>query len=115
MNDWTRNLTVGTADRERAVLRVVGEVDVNTAPQLRDDLAALIAADIVDIVVDLTGVTFIDSTGAGVLVAALKKVQARDGRLELVIEHAKVLRLFRIAALTRVFTIHPTVEAALAV
>jgi anti-sigma B factor antagonist len=96
------------------VVQVAGEIDVYTAASLREKLADLIDADHTDVVVDLTGVTFMDSTGLGVLVGALKKVRGYGGRLQLVIDQEKVIKVFRITALTQVFTIHETLEAALA-
>jgi len=96
------------------VVEVVGEIDVYTASVLREKLTDVIDAEHSDIVVDLTGVGFLDSTGLGVLVGALKKVRGFGGRLQLVIDQDKVMKVFRITALTQVFTIHETVDAALA-
>ena len=94
------------------VVQVAGEIDVYTAASLREKLADLIDADHTDVVVDLTGVTFMDSTGLGVLVGALKKVRGYGGRLQLVIDQEKVIKVSRITALTQVFTIHETLDAA---
>jgi len=99
---------------ECTVVEVVGEIDVYTASVLREKLADLIDADHTDLVVDLTGVGFLDSTGLGVLVGALKKVRGFGGRLQLVIDQEKVMKVFRITALTQVFTIHESLEAAFA-
>ena len=99
---------------DQVVVQVAGEIDVYTAASLREKLADLIDADHTDVVVDLTGVTFMDSTGLGVLVGGLKKVRGYGGRLQLVIDQEKVIKVFRITALTQVFTIHETLEAALA-
>lgn len=99
---------------DTVVVQVAGEIDVYTAASLREKLADLIDADHTDVVVDLTGVTFMDSTGLGVLVGALKKVRGYGGRLQLVIDQEKVIKVFRITALTQVFTIHETLDAALA-
>lgn len=99
---------------DQVVVQVAGEIDVYTAASLREKLADLIDADHTDVIVDLTGVTFMDSTGLGVLVGALKKVRGYGGRLQLVIDQEKVIKVFRITALTQVFTIHETLEAALA-
>ena len=99
---------------DQVVVQVAGEIDVYTAASLREKLAELIDADHTDVIVDLTGVTFMDSTGLGVLVGALKKVRGFGGRLQLVIDQEKVIKVFRITALTQVFTIHETLDAALA-
>ena len=102
------------ANGDRTVVEVTGEIDVYTAPALREELSSLIDAESTDIVVDLTQVSFMDSTGLGVLVGALKKVRTLGGDLQLVISQEKILKVFRITALTQVFSIHATVDEALA-
>ena len=107
-------LSVTSAARgDLTVVVVAGEVDVYTASVLREKLSEVIDGDHADVVVDLTGVGFLDSTGLGVLVGALKKVRGFGGRLQLVIDQEKVMKVFRITALTQVFTIHEALEAAL--
>lgn len=98
---------------DRTVVHVAGEIDVYTAPALREELAGLVDAGKTDLVVDLTDVSFMDSTGLGVLVGALKRVRTTGGELRLVITQEKVLKVFRITALTQVFDIHPTLDEAL--
>jgi anti-sigma B factor antagonist len=98
---------------ERTVVRVAGEIDVYTAPVLREELTRLSDAGHNDLVVDLTEVPFMDSTGLGVLVGALKRVKTHGGELSLVIDQEKVLKVFRITALTQVFPIFETVDEAL--
>ena len=97
---------------DRTVVDVTGEIDVYTAPVLREELASLIDSEHADILVNLTGVRFMDSTGLGVLVGALKKVRTVGGDLQLVIDQEKILKVFRITALTQVFTIHSSVDEA---
>lgn len=101
------------ASGDRTVVDVTGEIDVYTAPVLREELASLIDAENTDILVNLTGVRFMDSTGLGVLVGALKKVRTVGGDLQLVIDQEKILKVFRITALTQVFTIHSSLDEAL--
>lgn len=98
----------------RSVVTVGGEIDVYTAPQVREAIAALVAAGTYDIVIDLTAVDFLDSTGLGVLVGGLKKVRAHDGSLALVCDQERLLRIFRITGLAKVFVIHPDADTALA-
>jgi len=99
---------------DRTVVEVTGEIDVYTAPALREELSRLVDGEHTNLVVDLTQVSFMDSTGLGVLVGALKKVRTLGGDLQLVITQEKILKVFRITALTQVFTIHPSLEDALA-
>ncbi len=98
----------------RALVTVGGEIDVYTAPRLRDQITELVGAGVYQIVVDLQAVEFLDSTGLGVLVGGLKKVRANDGSLELVCSQERLLKIFRITGLAKVFTIHDDAESALA-
>jgi len=99
---------------DRTVVEVRGEIDVYTAPVLREELTSLVDAQRTNLVVDLTQVSFMDSTGLGVLVGGLKKVRTLGGDLSLVIDQETILKVFRITALTQVFSIHSTLEDALA-
>ena len=96
------------------VVTVAGEVDVYTAAQLRAALDEEVAAGHVELVVDLDEVTFLDSTGLGVLVGRLKLVRNHSGWLRLVCSNERILRVFRITGLDKVFGIHSSVDEALA-
>lgn len=98
---------------ETTVLDVAGEVDVYTAPKLREKLVELVSDGHYTIVVDMTKVEFLDSTGLGVLVGGLKRVRSHNGALELVCNQERILKIFRITGLTKVFPIHDTLEEAL--
>ena len=89
-----------------AVLAVRGEVDVYTAPRLRERLVELVSQGKHQIVVDLEGVDFLDSTGLGVLVGGLKRLRSHDGDLTLVCTQHRILKVFEITGLTKVFSIH---------
>ena len=95
------------------VLRVIGSVDLTTAPDLRERLIELVTEGRLRIVVDLTDTDFLDSTGLGALVGALKRLRAKDGDLQLVCGPGAVRRVFAITSLDRVFAIHDTVDEAL--
>ena len=104
-------LDVQKAD-SHAVVDVKGEIDVYTAPKLREKLIELVSEGSYDVVVNLEGFDFLDSTGLGVLVGALKRVKAHDGSLSLVCTQDKILKIFKITGLTKVFPIHASVEEA---
>ena len=95
-----------------AVVDVRGEIDVYTAPKLREKLIELVSEGSYDVIVNLEGVDFLDSTGLGVLVGALKRVKAHDGSLSLVCTQDKILKIFKITGLTKVFPIHNSVDEA---
>ncbi|MFB7576782.1 STAS domain-containing protein [Streptomyces sp. NPDC056165] len=96
------------------VVEIGGDVDVATVPHIREYVAHRIMAEGRHrLIIDLTRVRFIDSTGLGTLVAIRKWIQARAGDLRLVLTNPDVLRIFRITSLRRVFPIHESVETAL--
>ena len=109
------DLTLSTREADgTTVVAVGGEIDVYTAPRLRDKFTELVAAGSYDIIVDMQNVEFLDSTGLGVLVGGLKKVRAHEGSLDLVCNQDRLLKIFRITGLAKVFVIHESAEAALA-
>jgi anti-sigma B factor antagonist len=87
------------------VLAAAGELDVHTAPELRERLSELIGTGSKTILIELSGVTFVDSTALSVLVSALKRLRQADGDLQLSSPTASVRRVFEITGLTRLFTI----------
>jgi anti-sigma B factor antagonist len=99
---------------DHAVLEVAGEIDVYTAPKLREKLIELVNEGSYRLVVDLERVDFLDSTGLGVLVGGLKRVRNHEGSLKLVCTQDKILKIFRITGLTKVFPIHDSVDDAVA-
>jgi anti-sigma B factor antagonist len=96
------------------VLEVGGEVDVYTAPRLRERLTDMIGSGHKHIVADLGRVDFLDSTGLGVLVGAHRRLGSSDGSLRLVCPHERLLKIFRITGLDKVFDIHDSVDNATA-
>jgi anti-sigma B factor antagonist len=96
------------------VVEVGGEIDVYTAPRLREKMVELVNAGHYDLVVDMEAVDFLDSTGLGVLVGGLKRVRSHDGSLQIVCTQERLLKIFRITGLTKVFPIHDSVQDAVA-
>ena len=101
-----------TTDDGLTVINVEGEIDVYTAPKLREKLIDLVNKGKFHLLVDMEKVEFLDSTGLGVLVGGLKRVRAHDGSLELVCTQERILKIFRITGLTKVFGIHTTIQEA---
>lgn len=109
------DLTLATREVDgTTIVSVGGEIDVYTAPKLRDKITELVAAGAHRMVIDLEAVEFLDSTGLGVLVGGLKKVRAHDGSLQLVCTQDRLLKIFRITGLAKVFAIHATTDEAIA-
>jgi anti-sigma B factor antagonist len=95
-----------------AVLRVTGEVDLSTAPTLRERIRELAAGGAVHLIADLSQVDFLDSTGLGVLVGGLKRVREDGGSLVLVVTTPRILRVFQITGLTKALPAWPSVTDA---
>jgi anti-sigma B factor antagonist len=91
-----------------SVVTVGGEVDVATAPALREQLAEAVSGRPTTLIVDLLGVSFLDSTALGVLIGARKQCLESEVELRLVIAEARILRIFDITSLTELFDIVPT-------
>ena len=109
------DLTLKTRDVDgRTIVAVGGEIDVYTAPKLRDKITELVGHGSYHLVVDMQQVEFLDSTGLGVLVGGLKRVRSHNGDLSLVCTQHRILKVFEITGLTKVFSIHDTVDAAVA-
>ena len=96
------------------VVAASGEIDVATAPTMRDRLGELVEGGTVRLVVDLEDVDFIDSTGLGVLVGALRRARAESGDLRLTCTNSRILKVFEATGLHEVFTIGASVDEAIA-
>ncbi len=95
-------------------LAVRGELDLATAPALRERLYGAADRSSGPLIVDLLAVTFIDSTALGVLIGTQERCQEHGIDLRLVLEDARILKIFEITGLTELFAIAPTVAEAVA-
>lgn len=96
-----------------AVIDLKGEVDLYTAPEFKQHLIKQIEAGVLNIIIDFSDTTFIDSTTLGVLVGGVKRLRPAGGQLALVCSDRNIIKIFEITGLHRVFDIHPTREDAL--
>ncbi|MGH2692916.1 MAG: STAS domain-containing protein [Actinomycetota bacterium] len=107
------NLVLETHDRgDVTVVSVKGEVDLYTAPSLKERVADLVSAGRNRLAVDLGGVEFMDSTGLGVLIGGLKKCKEAGGSLALIAPREPVIKVLAITGLDKVFQIHEKVDQA---
>jgi anti-sigma B factor antagonist len=98
----------------RTVVTAQGELDAHSAPTLQGQLDPLTAVSGALVVIDLSAVGFIDSTGLGVLVSTLKHVREVNGRLDVVVSSPRVLKVFTLTGLNAVIPLHATLDEALA-
>ena len=98
------------ATQHITVVVLQGEIDIHTAPQLRDSLMRGIDEGVRAIVVDLSEVSFIDAAGLGVIVLAARRLGL--GAVAMVLPHQGLVRIFRICGLDRLLDIYETREQA---
>lgn len=96
-----------------AVVELHGELDISSASGLREQLFDILAGQAASLILDLSGLSFIDSTGISVLVAAERRAHELGGSLSLVGPQKIVARVLHITSLDRHFPIFPTVEEAI--
>jgi anti-sigma B factor antagonist len=99
-------------DRGRTVIELNGELDMFTAPLLRDVLLGVSGDGGNFLAVVMSGVAFLDSSGLGVLIGAAKRANAGGGGLCIAGARDNVLKVLRITGLTRVMPAFPTLEEA---
>lgn len=99
-------------DKAQAV-EVQGEIDVYTSPRVKETINELIEKGHYQLVINLEGVRYIDSTGLGVLIGALKKVREHNGRILLVCTNPQIKKIFNITGLVKIFEIFKDEDEAL--
>jgi anti-sigma B factor antagonist len=97
-----------------AVLSLGGELDLTTAPRLREHVVRTVVEGQPRVVLDLQGVEFVDSTGLGVLVGLLKRTRSQGGDLRLVSTRSAMHKLLELTALDRALPLAATVDEATA-
>lgn len=96
------------------VVAIHGELDIASAPAFRERLIDIVNDRGVNLVLDLDGIDFLDSTGLGVIVGALKRVRTQDGDLRIVCSQPRIRRLFEITGLDRAMPLLDSLDAAVA-
>jgi anti-sigma B factor antagonist len=96
-----------------AVVRLSGEADLHTAPILRDALDEAIGSGARTLVVDMTGVTFVDSMMLGVLLGATRRTRPRSIQMRIVVDDPHVRRVFELTLLDRVLQLYSSMQLAL--
>jgi anti-sigma B factor antagonist len=102
-----------TAGGDCAVLRIDGDIDLDAAPQIREQVTGLAGNGTVHIIADLRGASFLDSAGLGALVGRGKGLRARGGSLTLVASTDRILQTLRIAGLSDAFALHSCIQDAI--
>ncbi|PLR81104.1 anti-anti sigma factor [Bacillus canaveralius] len=105
------NLTIDVNETETLVeVTVSGEIDAYTAPKLREALLPMSEKKGIEMIVDLSEVSYMDSTGLGVFVGAFKNIRSHDGKFQLVGLSERLKRLFDITGLADIIDINSEIE-----
>jgi anti-sigma B factor antagonist len=96
------------------IFELTGSLDIATSPTVRAALTEASERGSHRLIVDLTNVDFLDSTGLGALIGGHRRAKEFDGEVRLVAKEGQILRLLRITGLLNVFAVFPTLEAAVA-
>lgn len=107
------NIERATIAERIPVLRLSGELDLRNVPEVRRAIRELIDEGSVNIIINLSNLDFIDSSGLGVLVGGLARVREKQGVIKLACNNRRILRVFDMTRLTQLFEIYDTEEAAL--
>ncbi|HEV2565312.1 MAG TPA: STAS domain-containing protein [Microvirga sp.] len=107
------NIELAIQDAGTALVNVQGRLDAAAAPGFKQQIASAIADGNVRLALHLAHVSFMDSTGLGALVAALKAARRANGDISIVAPSSQVQKLFRLTAMDRVFRIFETHDEAL--
>ena len=106
MPDGGRNLRIEVADTTSPTTVVLtGEIDVSTSGRVREALIAVSNSGETKVVIDMTNVTFMDSTGLAAIVGPLKRFRSMNGEIVLRSPGRGVQKVLEVSGLTRVFTI----------
>ncbi len=95
------------------VVELEGEIDLSTAAVFKETVYEVIESGKTDVVIDLNGLDFMDSTGLGVLVAALKKTSTEGGSIRLICGKRNIIKVFSITGLDKVFSIYDNLQRCL--
>jgi|HubBroStandDraft_4_1064222.scaffolds.fasta_scaffold00043_4 anti-sigma B factor antagonist len=96
----------------RLVFNLRGSLDLATAPTVRAALSEATEKGNHDLIVDLSQLEFLDSTGLGVLIGAHRRAAERGGSFRLIVNEGSILRLLNITGLIAVFSVFHTIEDA---
>ena len=107
------NIDLKTEDSgETLVLRLRGSLDIATAPTVRAALTQATDDGGRHLIVDLTQLEFLDSTGLGVLIGAHRRAAEHSGSFRLIVNDGPISRLLNITGLVGVFAVYPSLEDA---
>ncbi|MDR3710142.1 MAG: STAS domain-containing protein [Capsulimonadaceae bacterium] len=108
------NLTITTTvpSANTRLIRLSGEIDIYTSAQLKQEIAKVLSEGVRFIVLNLSSVEYLDSTGLGLLIGTLKRLREHNGNLVIVSPSVRIVRVFEITGLYKIFDICATEQEA---
>ena len=97
----------------KRVLDVVGEIDVYTAPQFKEAVNSILEAGQNHLLINMAGVTYMDSSGFGALLSATKRLKPKGGTVNLVKCNSAIDRILRITRLNQIFATYDNLDEAI--
>ena len=94
------------------VLKVTGEIDIYTAPMFKQAVVNMVTEGSKNVIIDLSGVTFMDSSGFGTLLGATRRLRPSGGGLHLAAPNSTIQRMLRLTRLDSIMRIYDTIEEA---
>jgi len=107
-------VTPRRVDENTQALDLEGEVDVYTAPALRQEIMDQVDGGVKHLLVNLSKVEYLDSTGLGILIGGVKRIKEQGGAMRLVGPSPRISRIFEITGLNKIFDVYGTEADALA-
>lgn len=99
---------------QTGILALEGEIDLHRSPQVKESLEPLIAQKVPRILLDFSGVTYVDSSGLATMIETLQRIQSYGGKFAMFGLRESVRNIFEIARLDQIFTIFPDEASAVA-
>lgn len=105
-------LSVKVDEGQPKVVHAMGEIDFYTKERLMTVIDGIFAQNDYEIILDLSGISFMDSSGLSLLVLVQRLVQSHNGHLKCILS-GQIIKVLRLTGLQKLFDIHETVESAL--
>jgi anti-anti-sigma factor len=102
-----------SVDANTQLVELLGEIDVYTAPDLRKNLSEAVETGPPNLIINLEGVRYIDSSGLSVLLEMHKRVRGKSGKMSVICTHSQILKLFNLTGLIKILRVYSTEAEAL--
>jgi anti-sigma B factor antagonist len=107
-------MPIGSSPLQTGILALEGEIDLHRSPQVKETLEPLIQKKMARILVDLSAVSYIDSSGLAIFIETMQRIAAYGGKFALFGLRESVRGIFEIARLDQIFNIYPDETSAVA-